>query len=466
MENAMQGVVSFVAGIADTIQFLLALLVVMQPMLQAIFARTGTGSGNERPQSPKEESTQPKKKRKCKWGRWADVIPGMIALPGRTELQSVPIEHEMDPALWGELHRYLDIEEMVIAKLPLHSFYQARSVCKKWNTLPWNRKFLEKWSKTSLPKPYFILYGDRGCHQAILILDLKLDKWVLKPLPSFGFQQPHTSVAHGLVYTGTFEGQIRGTVFNVHTKVFRRLPTLNSGWLSSNRALSILAVDKRSNSYKVLVAWGQGFTHVYDCLTDVWTRRTNPPKPVMNEEDSTHCEGIMYIKWKVSDRIRQPNGFRQLLRWRQSLFSYNFEHDLWSVLPLAPHGCAPMRGLGEWKGVLRDLTLDEEGVLRIWEFQPTDQVWIEVDRMPANVLEWFIEPYTLADFLNPLLPAKIKTSYCEQYMLMSHHGFSERSGLARFVHYDMELKSWETLHVAKDWICPCPFSSNQEAAHA
>lgn len=411
----------------------------------------------------------------------------------------------MDPALWGELHRFVNVEEMIVANLPLHAFYKALSVCKKWNALGWNRPFLEQWSKTSIRKPYFILHGDRGCHQAMLVQNATKQSWVLQQLPPFAFQQPLTSVSHGMVYTGTAENCIRGTVFNIHTKVFRRLPPLQSGCSAIS---SILAVDK--DSYRVMVTWDQaGVTHVYDSLTGTWTRRSdNPACGSMAREDYAYCEGVLYIKRETY----------KLPVTHQAMFAYDFKLDTWTVLARAPHGYARLKGLGEWNGDLRDLTLDAEGVLRAWEYQLTDPEvvttcnqermvkqfrrrnsndewlewqphmpamnwqeydfrrvwmfqetgyeWVEVDCMPTSILEWFLEPYGLHGFLSP--PSSkhcIKTSYCEQYVLLSHQGFPEKSGLARFVLYNMALRTWETLHIAKDWICTCPFSQRRLREH-
>lgn len=436
-------------------------------------------------------------RKKCKWGRCADDTPEAIAeQPGETESQS---NGEMDPGLWGELYRYVEIEEMVVAKLPLHAFYKFRSVCKSWNSLAWNRPFLERYSSTSLPKPYFILFGNRGCHQAMLVRDKTLEKWTLMPLPSFGFQQPDTSVAHGIVYTGAnVDNAVRGTVYNIHTKVFRRLPPLNlHPYCVSN--LSRLAVDKRSGSYKVLVVWNSGeCTSVYDSLTGKWSRKSTSPVPVSQLDDSTYCNGVMYIKWRVPPLLRRrvlhlfprqlPLHFppRQVAlhlapprQWplhprhgfgrnpllpplptEPRLIAYNFELDSWSVFPLVVHGAARMHGLGEWRGALRDLSLDEEEGLRVWEFQQSLQEWLEVDRMPTGMLEWFLDDNVRHCLThNDNFALRIKTSYCERRILMAHHAFPERSGVAKFVLYDMELKSWESLNVAKDWTCSCPLKN-------
>lgn len=480
-----------------------------------------------------EQQAEPKKKKlHCKWGRWATMVDAKAssALPVlQTEYSVNPSvrDDEMDPALWGELHRFVNVEEMVVANLPLHVFYRALSVCKKWNALGWNRSFLEQWSKTSLPKTYFVLHGDRGCHQAMLVQDTTTaaSQWALQPLPPFAFQQPCTSVAQGIVYTGTYENCIRGTVFNMHTKVFRRLPPLQSkSSLSAYSCSSMLAVDKLTGSYKVMVCWGQdgsidhslmGITDVYDSSTGTWTRKSDSPAgPGDDGEDHAYCDGVMYIK---RETLKLPVTL-------QPLFAYDFEHDVWTVLARAPHANARLKGLGEWNSILCDMTLDDKSVLRVWEFQltgievettrsheqrwvnqfrhrrsgdewievrpdmppmpampaiparpvlnwleyeyrrvwvfeQTGYEWVEVDCMPASILEWFLEPYGLQGFLNPPMTKQgIKTSYCKQYILLSHHGFPENSGLARLVLYDMALRSWKALHVSKDWICSCPFS--------
>jgi hypothetical protein len=410
-----------------------------------------------------------------KWGRRAELIPtvSLTAREGAVEL---------DPGLWGELHRHIDME-MVAAQLPLHAFYTARSVCQKWNALPWNRSFLEQHSTTWVPKPYFILHGNQGCHQAILVKDAVLEEWVLKPLPAFAFQHDNTSVAHGVVYTCTSEAYIRegfvvrGTVFNIHTKVFRRLPplTVDFGYFECSK----LAVDKRSGSYKVLVAGSKGRqVSVYDSVTGAWTQGAASPAILGLEDDSTHCEGVMYIKWRdacvrriIPDRAQVIAAGHLIaptlsVQDEPKIFAYNFRGDLWTALPMTPPALQRtgkdweimfVRGLGEWRGALRDVTFDPAGnVLHVWEFEHGGQEWLEVDRMPANILEWFLD--WRPSFEKDRGCRKIiNTYYCDYYIMMWNHGFTRSSGVGRLVLYDMALKSWETLNVGKDWICSCPF---------
>ena len=49
------------------------------------------------------------------------------------------------------------------------------------------------------------------------------------------------------------------------------------------------------------------------------------------------------------------------------------------------------------------------------------------------------------------------TAYCKQYILISPW-FCWELGYVRFVLYDMMLRSWKNLNVAKDWIFSCPIS--------
>jgi hypothetical protein len=440
------------------------------------------GRGNEPGDEPGAPAVvEPSRKSVCKWpGKWgrrAEVVP-----TAREGAEGGDVE--MDGALWGELSRYIDVEK-VVAQLPLHAFYRARSVCKKWNSLPWNRPFLEEYSTTWLPKPYFILHGNQGCHQALLVKDVMLEKWILKPLPAFAFQHNSTSVAHGVVYTCTKEGAgsssvMRGTVFNMHTKVFRRLPPLPLDGGDSAWWLSTLAVDKHSGLYKVLVVDGRGQVSVYDSVTGVWTRRAASPAKFFLCEDSAHCEGVMYIKWRAEylrDVIRPglaPNfrpaqqgfGPPPPAHLEPKMLAYNFKDDSWSVLRITPPALPGTeedgkfmfgRGLGEWRGALRDVTFDpSDHTLRVWELEQSRQEWLEVDRMPANMLAWFLDRLGNGrfDFGRTKF---IRTSYCEHYVLMWSPGFSGTSGLSRLVLYDMALKSWDTLNVGKDWICSCPF---------
>ena len=125
---------------------------------------------------------------------------------------------------------------------------------------------------------------------------------------------------------------------------------------------------------------------------------------------------------------------------------------MWTDIPMAPppllrvseEGWEAMfvRGLGEWRAALHNVTFDSaDGLLRLWEFEQGRQEWLESDRMPANILDWFLDPQ--ASSLNSPGRMIIKTSYCEHYILMWNYGFPCTSGVARLVLYDMALKSWE-----------------------
>jgi hypothetical protein len=48
----------------------------------------------------------------------------------------------MDPRIWGNLKYYVDLQEMVYAKLPVREFFRLRLVCKEWNALACDPQFL------------------------------------------------------------------------------------------------------------------------------------------------------------------------------------------------------------------------------------------------------------------------------------------------------------------------------------
>lgn len=62
----------------------------------------------------------------------------MPVLQAEDDVNPSVVDNEMDPALWGELHHFVNVEEEVAANLPLQVFYRALSVCKKWNALGWS----------------------------------------------------------------------------------------------------------------------------------------------------------------------------------------------------------------------------------------------------------------------------------------------------------------------------------------
>ncbi|KAG0565068.1 hypothetical protein KC19_8G161500 [Ceratodon purpureus] len=71
----------------------------------------------------------------------------------------------MDPTLWGNLKDYVAME-IIYAKVPFHKFFQLRLVCKEWNHLAGDRKFLEDHFREYLvPEPYFYFPG--GCESLV-----------------------------------------------------------------------------------------------------------------------------------------------------------------------------------------------------------------------------------------------------------------------------------------------------------
>ena len=445
-------------------------------------SRELVASGSNEAQAPPDQSgTLPdpsmrevSNKQQGKWGTCAVVVP--TDRVNQPSLQRHTVE--MKTELWGELHKYIDLE-MVAAQLPLHAFFRARGVCKSWNSLPSNRPYLEQHSTTSLPEPYFIIHGKprHGCHQAILVKDQLLEKWVLKPLPAFAFAHQFVSLADGLVFGcsyayDTVRGQgyvVRSTIFNLHTKVFRWLPSFTTGLLFDGVLVCTeIVVDKHSGSYKVFVAGNNGcLVWVFESITGEWTQKTGSPAPFYYVENTTHCDGVVYIKCRgrIEGIISHEDDI--LTDW---VFAYNLRDDVWTVLPMVPPANPRMnqrgwfttfvQGLGEWRGSLRDVTLDvTQRALHVMEFDRSMQGWREVDRMPGDMYAWILAKQGAATTLYTELPQFIlmrpiiRTYYFGHYMLVSHIAFAPATGLVRLVLYDMASRTWETLHVDKDWRC-------------
>lgn len=345
----------------------------------------------------------------------------------------------MDSALWGNLQQFINLE-MVYAKLPLQIFYQLRCVCSAWNVLAGNRHFLEQYAGPRFPKPYFILFGAVGfwCHHVMLVYDVELCDWVRKPLPHFAFKKGKTVVADGFVYSATSHNPQQGTVFNIHTKARHNLPTLYEHDSSKDTVITLseIAVDKNCGTYKLLVTMGYPNmqTYVYESISEKWTLKSAELSRVKLECGvSVHCNGILYIK---SRRHMQP-----------ALIAYDFEHDSWTSLPHAPYQrCVDGHhsGLGQWKGVLYDVTGDDEGLIRVWEFLQSGLQWCMVDSMPDKMHLW-LKPED-REFQNRYL---VKTFYCEEYILMCPMEWTPEC-LTKFVIYNIALKTWSTVEVPKD----------------
>ena len=137
----------------------------------------------------------------------------------------------MDPKLWGDLQHHISLES-IYAKLPVREFFRYRSVCKEWNRLAGDPKFMEEnFKHRPICEPYFFLLeswsGDQHKFR-LLARDHMTGHWSTSWLPSTcsWCELLQWSTGRGLALYNMVgkdgEGQLR--VFDFHTRVVTHLP--------------------------------------------------------------------------------------------------------------------------------------------------------------------------------------------------------------------------------------------------
>lgn len=111
-----------------------------------------------------------------------------------------------------------------------------------------------------------------------------------------------------------------------------------------------------------------------------------------------------------------------------------------------------MSGLGQWKGILYDIAIDNDGIVCVWDFECFSKTWHKVDCMPGTVLELLMQ-LNIQVPLNILFDDHITVHFCDGYILISHQCFPEQYGKFSLVLYNMVLKSWKKIQVNERWCC-------------
>lgn len=160
----------------------------------------------------------------------------------------------MDGALWGELPEHL--HDIILAWLPLPSFFHLRCVCKRWNNIIESRSFLSICSRVPSHGPFFLMFAD-PFRQKIAAYDPTLHRWHLLPL-SFFLSCPFfesfivLAAAGGLLCVGGAGTQCRSLfVSNPMTRSQRKLPPMID--MKSPYVVGMV-MNPQHDSYQILVA--------------------------------------------------------------------------------------------------------------------------------------------------------------------------------------------------------------------
>ncbi|KAG0617981.1 hypothetical protein M758_4G029800 [Ceratodon purpureus] len=372
----------------------------------------------------------------------------------------------MDPTLWGNLKDYVAMET-IYAKVPFHKFFQLRLVCKEWNHLAGDRKFLEDHFKEYLvPEPYFYFPGgceylvppysyfqDGRCMNGFLTIDITSEDvgWI-------GLNNPWKDrggcfALNGLIYSEMVSSPVylfpsevtpqvlqkraesrRQEVFNIHTRVRHQLPPPLQ--LTGGIPVVGMLVDTsvRPYGFKVIQGCGDLGTQIFDSKTNAWELRPSrlpagiaarldsfrPMYGGWSHHGSVNCNGLLFIATEVNKEI----------------LVYNEKEDVWSTLCGPGENGGRCTGIGSWHGRLFQANrLTVCGLT--WDVvNPSRHKWEPYDRMPADLRDWLLN--------DGKRPSNLVIDYSKNYVLICNNWTTKEDCKNRIVLYDLATKSRKT----------------------
>ncbi|XP_074310033.1 F-box only protein 6-like isoform X1 [Silene latifolia] len=287
----------------------------------------------------------------------------------------------MDPEIWKEFPE--DLLEAVIARLPVATFFQFRSVCQKWNSLLTTNSFSEHCSQVPQSQPWFYTITHENVNTGA-IYDPPMKKWrhptipslppkvILLPVASAGGLVCFLDIGHRYFY-----------ICNPLTQAWKELPA-RSVKVWSRVAVGMIRVGNPTyGAYKILWFGRDGEYEIYDSRNNLWARHGILPSNIKLPLSLNFRSHTVSVGAKIYFMRSDPDG----------IVSYDMDSGVWKqyLIPNPPnstdHNLAECGGRIFLVGLL---TKNAATCVCIWELQKMTLLWKEVDRMP-NV--WCLEFY-------------------------------------------------------------------------
>lgn len=287
----------------------------------------------------------------------------------------------MEQSVWKEFPE--DLFEVLVARLPVTTFFRFRSVCKKWNSMLTSQSFRRQCADVPQAQPWFYTITRENVNGGA-IYDPTLKKWLHPSVPALPTKLTILPVASagGLVCFLDI-GHTSFFVCNPLTRSSRELPA-RSVKVWSRIAVGMAPLkNSTGGGYGIVWVGSDGEYEVYNSLQNCWTRPgsipTNMKLPLcLNfRSHSVSIDGRLYFM--RSD----PDG----------IVAYDMVAGTWKqfLIPAPLH--LSDRSLAESEGrimLVGLLTKNAATCVCIWELQKMTLLWKEVDRMP-NI--WCLDFY-------------------------------------------------------------------------
>ncbi|KAL9256988.1 F-box only protein 6-like protein [Drosera capensis] len=276
-----------------------------------------------------------------------------------------------------------DLLEVVIARLPIATFFHFRSVCQKWNSLLSSPSFSHHCARVPQTQPWFYTITHENLATASMY-DPSMMKWrhpaipppppkvvILLPVASAGGLICFLDIGHTYFY-----------VCNPLTRTWKELPA-RSVEVWSRVAVGMLWDRNPSKGYKILWVGHNGEHEIYNSVQNSWTRPGEAPVGIKLPLSLNFRSQAVSIDATIYFLRSDPDG----------IVSYDLETRVWKqfMVPSPPHSTD--YSLAECGGrimLVGLLTKNAATCVCVWELQRMTLLWKEVDRMP-NI--WCLEFY-------------------------------------------------------------------------
>ncbi|CAM6104383.1 unnamed protein product [Calypogeia fissa] len=197
------------------------------------------------------------------------------------EKESIEEEEGMDKELWEKLPE--ELLPIILAKLPVRSLAQFRSVCKSWSSLWYSESFVQLRSSTPPERSWFIFnnYNNDYCLiDGSFSYDISCNKWH-KFVPNLPSQIERVAASAGgllfCVSRPSIMVPVPGSVPGYHWPEMFVCNPLKESWIRLVQRPGYwqpiivgMVADPVARTYKVILADRCQGTEIYDSRTKSW----------------------------------------------------------------------------------------------------------------------------------------------------------------------------------------------------
>lgn len=296
-----------------------------------------------------------------------------------------------------------ELVERILAYLPIASVFRAGSVCKRWNEIVKEKRFLWNSSDTLSQKPWYFMFtsSDEPLGYAY---DPLLRKWYGIILPCIESSNYFISTSYGLICFMDIDSKSRLYICNPITNEFKSLDEPPNVKFSDYSALAI-SVDRKLHNYTVSIVkskqvpenffqWDLSIV-VYDSETTIWTTSfTEVLSGWRGGDEGVICDRVLYfLIYSTGGGTAWPQNRHRLIMYSLSNRYSNDSLMRNSISVPCSLTCGRLMNLNDKLVMVGGIGKhDRSDIIKgigIWTLHGKE--WLEISRMPHKFFQGFGE---------------------------------------------------------------------------